>query len=87
VPYEIHVAPTPWRQDASTGGLTTPSQTAPSPGTGGPGGGNIGSGSLETIAPLSALRGSTNEGQPTLFTITFTASKLPKQQAKPEGAQ
>ena len=95
VPYEIHVAPTPWRQDANTGGTTTPSQTAPSPATGGPGGpggpggGAIGTGggSLETIAPLSALRGSTNEGQPTLFTITFTASKLPKQQAKPEGAQ
>ncbi|MBY0113353.1 MAG: type IV pilus assembly protein PilM [Phycisphaerales bacterium] len=89
VPYEIHIAPTPWRQDVSTAGAATndpraaatpATTTAPTSSAG------TGSGSLETLAPLSALRGPTPEGLPasTNFTITFTVSKLPKQ-AKPEG--
>lgn len=87
VPYEIHVAPTPWRQDVTTASTGTPTAPMPTPagGLAAPGG-QSGGGSLEALAPLSALRGPTPEGQPTLFTITFTASKLPQQQAKPEGA-
>ena len=49
--------------------------------------GGSGGGGLETLAPLSALRGPSPEGLPaaTTFTVTFTASKLPAQQHTPEG--
>lgn len=91
VPYEIHVAPTPWRQETalSSANQVDPRATAtPAPTT--PGAAGVGGGGgLETIAPLSALRGPAPEGLPaaTTFTVTFTASKLPAQQATPEGAK
>lgn len=94
VPYEIHVAPTPWRQEASANtGSSDPRaiSSTPTPGIPQQGGntGNTGGGSLETLAPLSMLRSPQPEGQPaaTTFTITFTASKLPAQPANPEAAK
>lgn len=89
VPYEIHVAPTPWRQETSqSASNTTDPRATPTPAPAAPGGGS-GGGGLETLAPLSALRGPSPEGLPaaTTFTVTFTASKLPAQQHTPEGAK
>lgn len=87
VPYEIFVAPTPWRQEVATGGMANAPATPPAPVPMSVTTPDSGKSSLESIAPIAALRPAAPDGLPpaTTFTITFTASKLPPQQpeAKP----
>ncbi|MFO0861203.1 MAG: type IV pilus assembly protein PilM [Phycisphaerales bacterium] len=84
VPYEIFVAPTPWRQDIAGAAPTPGSAPAPTPTLGSSDAGRSG---LEAIAPIAGLKPASPEGlpPPSTFTIIFTASKLPPQQpeAKP----
>lgn len=51
------------------------------------GAGGGGQGSVEALAPLSMLRQAETSKPSTLFTITFTAAKVPAAQPQTEGAQ
>lgn len=89
VPYEIIVSRAPWRQElagANPGGAAPGAlpQPVPAPAQGA---GQDARASLDTLAPIGAMKPPTPEGlpPPTTFTINFTASKVQSQQ--PEAKQ
>ncbi|MBX3388551.1 MAG: type IV pilus assembly protein PilM [Phycisphaeraceae bacterium] len=89
VPYEIIVSRAPWRQELASAIIPGAPSTSPTPlaQTSNAGPGQEGKASLETLAPIAAMKPPAQEGAPppTTFTISFTASKLPAQQ--PEAKQ
>lgn len=89
VPYEIIVSRAPWRQElagANPGGAPPGAPPPPTPAPA-PGSGQDTKATLDSLAPIAAMKPTAPEGlpPPTTFTITFTASKLPAQQ--PEAKQ